>query len=89
MVYSWWFILLNSIYIFSGPLSNIYHTKTIFFLVYILEKLHNCMFFDEEIKTSMFFPTLHDTMLHILKKHPDNLQEKVMQYFKQWPNQTV
>ncbi|KAK3544683.1 hypothetical protein QTP86_026152 [Hemibagrus guttatus] len=44
--------------------------------VYILEKLHNCTFFDDEIKTSMFFPTLHDAMLHILKKHPDNLQEK-------------
>ncbi|XP_058273445.1 solute carrier family 26 member 3 [Hemibagrus wyckioides] len=49
--------------------------------VYILEKLHNCMFFDDEIKTSMFFPTLHDAVLHILKKHPDNLQEKET-YFK-------
>lgn len=37
--------------------------------VYILEKLHSCMFFDEEILTSMFFPTLHDTMLHVLEKH--------------------
>ncbi|KAK2832302.1 hypothetical protein Q7C36_015764 [Tachysurus vachellii] len=49
--------------------------------VYILEKLHNCMFFDDEIKTSMFFPTLHDAMLHILKKHPDNSEEKET-YFK-------
>ncbi|MCJ8743351.1 hypothetical protein PDJAM_G00093090 [Pangasius djambal] len=44
--------------------------------VYILEKLHSCMFFDEEIKTSMFFPTLHDAMLYIQKKHPDNSKEK-------------
>ncbi|XP_071358001.1 chloride anion exchanger-like [Trachinotus anak] len=36
---------------------------------YILEKLHNCMFFDDEILTSMFFPTLHDAMLHVLEKH--------------------
>ncbi|XP_060759216.1 solute carrier family 26 member 3 [Neoarius graeffei] len=44
--------------------------------VYILEKLHSCMFFDDEIKTSMFFPTLHDAMVHILQIHPDNSQEK-------------
>lgn len=25
-----------------------------------------CMFFDEEIQTSMFYPTLHDVMLHVL-----------------------
>lgn len=36
--------------------------------VYILEKMHGCMFFDEEIQTSMFFPTLHDAMLHVLEK---------------------
>ncbi|CAJ1055629.1 chloride anion exchanger-like isoform X2 [Xyrichtys novacula] len=36
---------------------------------YIQEKLHSCMFFDEEIQTSMFFPTIHDTMLHVLEKH--------------------
>ncbi|XP_054480717.1 solute carrier family 26 member 3 [Anoplopoma fimbria] len=34
----------------------------------ILEKLHSCMFFDYEIVTSMFFPTLHDAMLHVLDK---------------------
>ncbi|XP_064198750.1 solute carrier family 26 member 3, tandem duplicate 2 [Anguilla rostrata] len=39
--------------------------------VYILEKLHSCKFFDDEIKTSIFFLTLHDAMLHILEKHPD------------------
>ncbi|XP_071393112.1 chloride anion exchanger-like [Centroberyx affinis] len=37
--------------------------------VYILEKLHSCMFFDDEIQTSMFFPTLHDAVLHVLQKH--------------------
>uniref|UniRef100_A0A6Q2ZBA4 STAS domain-containing protein n=1 Tax=Esox lucius TaxID=8010 RepID=A0A6Q2ZBA4_ESOLU len=31
---------------------------------HILEKLHSCMFFDEDIKSSMFFLTLHDAMLH-------------------------
>ncbi|KAM4615558.1 solute carrier family 26 member 3 [Polymixia lowei] len=35
--------------------------------VYILEKLHSCMFFDDEIQTSMFFPTLHDAMLYVLE----------------------
>ncbi|XP_042367710.1 chloride anion exchanger-like [Plectropomus leopardus] len=40
--------------------------------VYILEKLHNCMFFDDEIQTSMFFPTLHDAMLHVLEKHKED-----------------
>uniref|UniRef100_A0A8C5N7D4 Chloride anion exchanger-like n=1 Tax=Gouania willdenowi TaxID=441366 RepID=A0A8C5N7D4_GOUWI len=36
--------------------------------VYIQEKLHSCMFFDNEIKTSMFFPTLHDALLDMLEK---------------------
>ncbi|XP_067248140.1 solute carrier family 26 member 3 isoform X1 [Chanodichthys erythropterus] len=40
--------------------------------VYIMEKLHQCTFFDDEIKTSIFYPTLHDAMLHILEKHPDH-----------------
>ncbi|XP_072529243.1 solute carrier family 26 member 3 [Salminus brasiliensis] len=43
--------------------------------VHIWEKLHNCMFFDDEIKTSMFYPTIHDAMLHILAKHRDCLKE--------------
>ncbi|KAM9845697.1 chloride anion exchanger-like [Aulostomus maculatus] len=37
----------------------------------ILEKLHQCCFFDDEVQPSMFFLTLHDAMLHILHKHPD------------------
>ncbi|KAG7454535.1 hypothetical protein MATL_G00260850 [Megalops atlanticus] len=37
---------------------------------HILKKLHSCKFFDSEIKTSIFFLTLHDAMLHILEKHP-------------------
>ncbi|XP_034019239.1 chloride anion exchanger-like [Thalassophryne amazonica] len=40
--------------------------------VYILEKLHSCSFFDDEVLTSMFFPTLHDAMLHVLEKHKDS-----------------
>ncbi|XP_047431453.1 chloride anion exchanger-like isoform X2 [Mugil cephalus] len=39
---------------------------------YILETLHNCSFFDNEILTSIFFPTLHDTVLHAHEKHKDN-----------------
>ncbi|KAL3048588.1 hypothetical protein OYC64_007191 [Pagothenia borchgrevinki] len=39
---------------------------------YILEKLHSCLFFDEEILTSMFFPTLHDAVLHVLEKHQED-----------------
>lgn len=38
---------------------------------YILEKLHDCLFFDDEVKPSIFFLTLHDAMLHILEKHPE------------------
>ncbi|XP_037552172.1 chloride anion exchanger-like [Nematolebias whitei] len=37
----------------------------------ILEKLHDCMFFDDQIVTSMFFPTLHDAMLQALEKDKD------------------
>lgn len=39
---------------------------------YILEKLHSCMFFDDEIVTSMFFPTLHDAMLHVLEQQKED-----------------
>lgn len=41
---------------------------------YVLEKLHNCMFFDTEIQTSIFFPTLHDAVLHVLDKR--NLDQR-------------
>uniref|UniRef100_A0A087XBP3 Solute carrier family 26 member 3 n=1 Tax=Poecilia formosa TaxID=48698 RepID=A0A087XBP3_POEFO len=41
---------------------------------YILEKLHKCCFFDEEVQPSMFFLTLHDAMLHILEKHPETTE---------------
>ncbi|XP_005148504.2 chloride anion exchanger [Melopsittacus undulatus] len=34
----------------------------------LLEKLERCAFFDEEIKPSMFFLTIHDAVLHILLK---------------------
>lgn len=43
---------------------------------YILEKLHNCAFFDDEVKPTMFFLTLHDAMLHILERHPEAVQSK-------------
>uniref|UniRef100_A0A8B9CZS1 Solute carrier family 26 member 3 n=1 Tax=Anser brachyrhynchus TaxID=132585 RepID=A0A8B9CZS1_9AVES len=33
-----------------------------------LEKLERCAFFDEEIKPSMFFLSIHDAVLHILLK---------------------
>uniref|UniRef100_A0A4W5KF75 Solute carrier family 26 member 3 n=1 Tax=Hucho hucho TaxID=62062 RepID=A0A4W5KF75_9TELE len=39
---------------------------------YIKKKLHSCKFFDDEVKSSMFFLTLHDAMLHVLEKHPVN-----------------
>ncbi|XP_036374299.1 solute carrier family 26 member 3 [Megalops cyprinoides] len=42
---------------------------------YILEKLQSCRFFDDEIKTSIFFLTLHDAMLHILQRHQDPLEQ--------------
>uniref|UniRef100_A0A669AVY9 Solute carrier family 26 member 3, tandem duplicate 2 n=1 Tax=Oreochromis niloticus TaxID=8128 RepID=A0A669AVY9_ORENI len=43
---------------------------------YILEKLHDCSFFDDEVQSSMFYLTLHDAMLHILEKHPEPTQKK-------------
>uniref|UniRef100_A0A3B5A4T7 Chloride anion exchanger-like n=1 Tax=Stegastes partitus TaxID=144197 RepID=A0A3B5A4T7_9TELE len=39
---------------------------------YILEKLNSYMFFDDEILTSMFFPTLHDAMLNVFEKYNEN-----------------
>ena len=33
-----------------------------------LDRLERCAFFDEEIKPSMFFLTIHDAVLHILLK---------------------
>ncbi|KAK5896172.1 hypothetical protein CgunFtcFv8_009802 [Champsocephalus gunnari] len=45
---------------------------------YILEKLHSCLFFDEEILTSMFFPTLHDAVLHALEKHQEDKGGRVI-----------
>ncbi|XP_041636765.1 chloride anion exchanger-like [Cheilinus undulatus] len=43
---------------------------------YILEKLHSCCFFDDEVQPSMFFLTIHDAMLHILEKHPESTEKK-------------
>ncbi|XP_061662446.1 chloride anion exchanger-like [Syngnathoides biaculeatus] len=43
---------------------------------YILEKLHHCSFFDDEVGPSMFFLTPHDAVLHILSKHPERWQNK-------------
>ncbi len=40
------------------------------FPAYIIEKLRNCKFFDDEIKTSTFFLTIHDAMLFIHESHP-------------------
>ncbi|KAG7496898.1 chloride anion exchanger-like [Solea senegalensis] len=49
--------------------------------VYTLEKLHACMFFDDEIVTSMFFPTLHDAMLHVLGKNEgDHSKGRTIKY---------
>ncbi|KAM4615562.1 chloride anion exchanger-like [Polymixia lowei] len=44
--------------------------------MYILEKLYACSFFDDEVKPSMFFLTLHDAMLHVLEKHPETTERK-------------
>lgn len=43
---------------------------------YILEKLHRCCFFDDEVQPSIFFLTLHDAMLHIMEKHPESAERK-------------
>uniref|UniRef100_A0A671Y651 Solute carrier family 26 member 3 n=1 Tax=Sparus aurata TaxID=8175 RepID=A0A671Y651_SPAAU len=45
--------------------------------VYIIEKLHSCMFFDDDVQTSIFFPTLHDAMLHVLGKHKGKIKGMV------------
>uniref|UniRef100_A0A8C7E0Z8 Solute carrier family 26 member 3 n=1 Tax=Oncorhynchus kisutch TaxID=8019 RepID=A0A8C7E0Z8_ONCKI len=52
---------------------------------YILEKLHSCKFFDDEVKSSMFFLTLHDAMLHILEKHPVNSENTKRCQTLSWP----
>ncbi|XP_064418001.1 chloride anion exchanger [Latimeria chalumnae] len=40
----------------------------------VIEKLERCQFFDEEVKNSMFFLTIHDAVLYILEKHdPENI----------------
>ncbi|XP_078099321.1 chloride anion exchanger-like [Sander vitreus] len=44
----------------------------------VLEKLRSCTFFDDEIGTSMFYPTLHDAMLHVLEKHKDKSRGRVL-----------
>uniref|UniRef100_A0A671YBR1 Solute carrier family 26 member 3 n=1 Tax=Sparus aurata TaxID=8175 RepID=A0A671YBR1_SPAAU len=46
--------------------------------VYIIEKLHSCMFFDDDVQTSIFFPTLHDAMLHVLGKHKGKIKGMVV-----------
>jgi len=33
-----------------------------------IEKLKRCEFFDDEVKDSIFFLTIHDAVLHILMK---------------------
>ncbi|XP_063073943.1 solute carrier family 26 member 3, tandem duplicate 2 [Engraulis encrasicolus] len=40
--------------------------------MYVYERLVRCQFFDDEVRTSMLFVTLHDAMLHILEHKPDN-----------------
>ncbi|XP_042597307.1 chloride anion exchanger-like [Cyprinus carpio] len=50
---------------------------------YIIEKLRNCKFFDDEIKTSIFFLTIHDAMLFINESHPPKtVSEKVSGSFQ-------
>ncbi|XP_055046644.2 chloride anion exchanger [Misgurnus anguillicaudatus] len=45
---------------------------------YIIENLRKCHFFDDEIKTSIFFLTIHDAMLWIHECHPPiTVSEKV------------
>ncbi|XP_070710344.1 chloride anion exchanger-like [Pempheris klunzingeri] len=59
---------------------------------YILEKLHSCTFFDDEILTSMFFPTLHDAMLHVFEKNKEKSKGWVakasINHFH-WPGQAT
>ncbi|XP_042560963.1 chloride anion exchanger-like isoform X1 [Clupea harengus] len=42
----------------------------------ILDKLYSCKFFDDEVRTSMFFPTLHDAMTYVLRTHPQDTSHK-------------
>ncbi|XP_076153648.1 chloride anion exchanger-like [Alosa pseudoharengus] len=43
----------------------------------ILDKLYSCKFFDDEIRTSMFFPTLHDAMMYVQKKQDNTRKDKL------------
>uniref|UniRef100_A0A8C3DZC9 Solute carrier family 26 member 3 n=1 Tax=Corvus moneduloides TaxID=1196302 RepID=A0A8C3DZC9_CORMO len=44
----------------------------------LLDKLERSAFFDEEIKPSMFFLTIHDAVLHILLKKDIAKQERIL-----------
>ncbi|KAM6202283.1 chloride anion exchanger [Rhynchocyon petersi] len=52
----------------------------------LAEKLTRCQFFDDEVKDSIIFLTIHDAVLHILMKKDDSIskfnpsQEKEMKY---------
>ena len=41
-------------------------TPTCVFTECILEKLHRCAFFDDDVSRSIFYPSLHDATLTIL-----------------------
>lgn len=62
---------------------NLCHTAPVF-TVYIMEKLHSFMFFDEEIQTSIFYPTLHDAVLHALELHKDEQGRVVRNCISVW-----
>ncbi|XP_054656568.1 chloride anion exchanger-like [Dunckerocampus dactyliophorus] len=42
----------------------------------ILDKLKSCTFFDDDVHTSMFYPTIHDAMLHVFNKHNTETRTK-------------
>ncbi|XP_017296573.1 solute carrier family 26 member 3 [Kryptolebias marmoratus] len=48
----------------------------------VLEQLHACVFFDDQIQTSMFFPTLHDAMLEALEKHKNQSRGRMLKETK-------
>uniref|UniRef100_A0A8C4RWC5 Solute carrier family 26 member 3, tandem duplicate 2 n=1 Tax=Erpetoichthys calabaricus TaxID=27687 RepID=A0A8C4RWC5_ERPCA len=58
---------------------------------YIIEKLEQCSFFDNEIKSSIFFLTIHDAMLHIQETHPQTTRvcwrSKVYQFAYEKPRE--
>ncbi|XP_041935411.1 chloride anion exchanger-like isoform X2 [Alosa sapidissima] len=49
----------------------------------ILDKLYRSKFFDDEIRISMFFPTLHDAMMYVQRKQDNTRKDELKDVYIQ------